>query len=69
MSQIGAMATDTQSLGQTRFIRLEVLISAMRIHKYEYAGLNLATKLQGVDFRSLSAKSARIMNRLTRICA
>ena len=41
----------------------------MRIHKYEYAGLNLQTKLQGVDFRSLSAKSTRILNRLTRICA
>ena len=45
LTRIGAMATDLQSLNQTKFIRLEVLISAMRIHKYEYAGLNLATKL------------------------
>ena len=41
LNQIGAMSTDIQSLNQTKFIRLEVLISAMRIHKYEYAGLNL----------------------------
>ena len=41
----------------------------MRIHKYEYAGLNLATKLIGCDFRTLSPKSMRIMNRLTRIVA
>lgn len=45
LTQIGALVTDSQSLNQTKFIRLEVLISAMRIHKYEYAGLNLATKL------------------------
>ena len=69
LTQIGALVTDSQSLSQTKFIRLEVLISAMRIHKYEYAGLNLATKLQGVDFRTLSSKSMRIMNRLTRVVA
>ena len=63
------MVTDSQSLNQTKFIRLEVLISAMRIHKYEYAGLNLSTKLDGVDFRTLTPKSVRIMNRLTRVVA
>ena len=69
LNTIGALTTDSQSLNQTKFIRLEVLISAMRIHKYEYSGLNLATKLQGVDFRTLSPKSMRIMNRLTRVVA
>ena len=69
LTSIGAMKIDGQSLNMTKFIRLEVLISAMRIHKYEYAGLNLATKLQGVDFRALSPKSMRIMNRLTRVVA
>ena len=44
-------------------------MSAMRIHKYDYAGLNPKTKLQGVDFRTLSPKSVRIMNRLTKIVA
>ena len=39
----------------------------MRIHGYEYSGLNLATKIQNVDFRILNPKSMRIMNRLTRI--
>jgi hypothetical protein len=67
--QIGALVTDSNSLSQAKFIRLEVLISAMRIHKYEYAGLNLATKLQGVDFRKLNTKSMRILNRLTRVVA
>ena len=69
LTQIGALVTDSQSLNQTKFIRLEVLISAMRIHKYEYAGLNLSTKLDGVDFRTLTPKSVRIMNRLTRVVA
>ena len=69
LNVIGAMATDSQSLGQTKFIRLEVLISAMRIHNYEYSGLNLTTKLKGVDFRTLTPKSMRIMNRLTRVVA
>ena len=69
LTQIGAMATDTHSMTQTKFIKLEVLISAMRIHKYEYSGLNLATKLQGVDLRTLTPKSMRIMNRLTRVVA
>ena len=41
----------------------------MRIHGYAYGGLNLATKLSGVDFRMLTPKSMRIMNRLTRIVA
>ena len=41
----------------------------MRIHNYEYAGLNLATKLRGVDFRRLNPKSMRIMNRFTRVVA
>ena len=70
LRKIGALAADSQSLGQNRkFIRLEVLISAMRIHRYEYAGLNLTTtKLQGVDFRTLSPKSSRILNRLARLC-
>ena len=40
----------------------------MRIHSYEYSGLNLTTKMQGIDFRSLSPKSARILNRLARLC-
>ena len=66
---IGSLATDSQSISQTKFIRLEVLISAMRIHKYEYAGLSLKTKLKGVDFRTLTPKSMRIMNRLTRTVA
>ncbi len=63
------MVTDSQSLNQTKFVRLDVLISAMRIHKYEYAGLNLATKLDGADFRTLTPKSVRIKNRLTRVVA
>lgn len=63
------MATDLEALQATKFIRLEVLISAMRIHKYEYAGMNLATKLPGIDLRMLTPKSMRIMNRLTRIVA
>ena len=66
---IGALAVDTESLSSTKFIRLEVLISAMRIHGYSYGGLNLATKMQGVDFRMLTPKSMRIMNRLTRVVA
>ena len=69
LQTIGAMASDTRTLNKTKFIRLEVLISAMRIHSYQYAGLNLATKLNGVDFRTLTPKSMRIMNRLTRIVA
>ena len=69
LTKIGAMATDTHSMNQTKFIKLEVLISAMRIHKYSYSGLNLATKLQGVDLRTLNPKSMRIMNRLTRVVA
>jgi len=69
LQQIGALVIDSQSLSQAKFIRLDVLISAMRIHSYEYAGLNLSTKLQGVDFRRLNSKSMRIMNRLTRVVA
>ena len=65
--KIGAQVTE--STAKQRFIRLEVLIAAMRIHGYEYSGLNLATRLQGCDFRRLSAKSMRIMNRLTRVVA
>ena len=34
LTKIGAMCTDTHSMKQTKFIKLEVLISAMRIHKY-----------------------------------
>lgn len=65
--KIGALVTESHS--HQELIKLEVLISAMRIHGYEYSGLNLTTQLQGCDFRKLSAKSMRIMNRLTRIVA
>ena len=34
LTKIGAMTTDTHSMNQTKLIKLEVLISAMRIHKY-----------------------------------
>ena len=67
LTLIGAVSADTQSTKQTKFVRLEALIAAMRIHGYAYAGHNLATKLQGVDFRTLTPKSMRIMNRLTRV--
>ena len=41
----------------------------MRIKKYLYAGLNLENKVKGLDFRTLTPQSIRIMNRLTRIVA
>lgn len=69
MRQIGALQIDSESQFQEKFIRLEVLIAAMRIHNYEYSGLNLQTKLRGVDLRRLNPKSMRIMNRLTRVVA
>jgi len=49
-----------------KVINLDVLISAMRVFKYEYSGYALQSKVRGVDFRSLDAKSIRTMNRLTR---
>lgn len=69
LKQIGALRVDSESQFSEKFIRLEVLIAAMRIHNYEYSGLNLSTKLRGADFRKLNPKSMRIMNRLTRVVA
>ena len=51
---------------EAKVILLEILISAMRAHKYDYAGNKLMTSIKGVDFRKLDTKSIRIMNRLTR---
>ena len=48
-------------------IRVDVLISALRIHKYEYSGLSLINKIKGVDFRKISPKTTRVMNRLTKL--
>ena len=50
-----------------KVIRVEVLLAALRIHKYEYSGLELVDKIKGVDFRNLSPKSIRTLNRLTRL--
>ena len=51
---------------KVKVINLEVLISAMRIYKYEYSGINMRSKIKGVDFRTLDPQSIRIMNRLTK---
>ena len=42
-------------------------MAAMRILGYEHAGLALKETLDGVDFRQLTPKSMRILNRLARI--
>ena len=66
LEKIGALATVTIDSKEVKVILLEILISAMRAHKYDYAGNKLMTSIKGVDFRKLDTKSIRIMNRLTR---
>ena len=66
LTQIGALYTAMINKEKVKVISLEVLISAMRIYKYEYSGINMRSKLRGVDFRTLDPQSIRIMNRLTK---
>lgn len=65
LRQIGAITT-LSSHPTIELIRLEVLLAAMRVHGYEYAGVS---QLEGFDLRELSSKSIRIMNRLVRVLA
>ena len=64
--EIGALATKKIDSKSIKVIKLEVLIAAMRVYKYDYSGIALKTTIRGIDFRTLDAKSIRIMNRLTR---
>ena len=66
LQKIGALATVIIDSKEAKVILLEILISAMRAHKYDYAGNKLMTSIKGIDFRKLDTKSIRIMNRLTR---
>ena len=66
LEKIGALAIASVDGKDTKVILLDILISAMRVHKYDYAGNKLMTSIKGVDFRKLDTKSIRIMNRLTR---
>ena len=66
LEKIGALATVPIDGKETKVILLDIIISAMRVHKYDYAGNKLVTSIKGVDFRKLDTKSIRIMNRLTR---
>ena len=66
LQKIGALATVIIDGKEAKVIFLEILISAMRAHKYDYAGNKLMTSIKGIDFRKLDTKSIRIMNRLTR---
>ena len=64
--KIGALFSKKIDGKLIKVINLEVLISAMRVYKYEYSGHGLMNKIRGVDFRKLDVKSLRMMNRLTR---
>ena len=66
LQRIGALAIVIIDSKEAKVILLEILISAMRAHKYDYAGNKLMTSIKGIDFRKLDTKSIRIMNRLTR---
>ena len=66
LEKIGALAIASIDGKDTKVILLDIIISAMRVHKYDYAGNKLMTSIKGVDFRKLDTKSIRIMNRLTR---
>ena len=71
LTKIGALVTygGNEGTGTHEAIRLEVLMAAMRIHGYEYATHKPQPPMQGFDFRKLSPKAVRIMNRLTRVLA
>lgn len=62
--RIGANGIFGNSLNVIKF---EVLISAMRVLKYAYAGQVLNLKIKSLDFRMLNARSIRIMNRFAEI--
>ena len=66
LEKVGALATVVIESKETKVILLDILISAMRVHKYDYAGKKLMTSIKGVDFRKLDSKSIRVLNRLTR---
>ena len=66
LKRIGALAM-TKSSPSKKVIRVEVLLAALRIHGYEYAGADLKDKIKGIDFRTLSPQSIRTMNRFTRL--
>lgn len=62
--EIGALASKKMDGQDIKVIMLEVIMSAMRVHKYDYA--NVTAKISRIDWRTLDAKSIRTMNRLTR---
>ena len=64
--EIGALSSMKIDDKVIKVINLEVLISAMRVYKYEYSGFSLHSQVRGIDFRTLDSKSIRTMNRLTR---
>ena len=66
LAQIGALALHEDSY--TELIKLEVLLSALRVHGYRYGSHQFSQQqMKEFDFRKLSPKAVRIMNRLTRV--
>ena len=56
----------------TKVIRLETLLSALKVHKYDYATFRLTNKCNAgglSGYEELSHRSIRIMNRFSRLMA
>ena len=66
--EIGALATKKIDDKVIKVILLEILLSAMGVYKYDYAGVALG-KIRGINWRTLEPKSIRCLNRMTRQAA
>ena len=68
LRKMQAIKTETVTEALSEGILLDKLEAAMRIHKYECASVYPQSDLIfSYDFRDLSPKCCRIMNRLTKI--
>ena len=72
LQTIGSIGIDTSSNRQAQLIKIDVLIAAMRVLNYQFAGNSLLEdqkKLTGFNFRQLTTRSIRIMNRFAQVVA
>ena len=68
LAKIKAVKTETVTESMSQGLLIDSLEAAMRIHKYEGASVTPQSMLIfSYDFRDLTPKSCRIMNRLTKI--
>lgn len=67
LKKMDAVQVETVSEAMSQGILISKLESAMRIHKYEASSVvPRSNLLASYDFRDLTPKSCRVMNRLTR---